>query len=161
MPFAVYIDVTFRDAGPFDNQRRYRLRQTLADDGSDMDDVLAAAQAALTALETLTWDHIQETGVSVILPGTGPAANAAANNNVEAFSRTHIPGLSDKKSHFSVPAWDDTTYDKAANGLLSAAYDAAASIFNALICDVETGENMDYDWSQSRGLKRGQRQVRG
>ncbi len=161
MAKTVFIKVPFHDAGDFPNERRYRLRQTMADDGSNMAAVLTAIADAVTALDVLTWDHIGDVTTEIVLPQAGAAANVAANNSVEAFSRTTIPSLGDKRSHFSVPAWDDDVFDKAPNGLLSAAYDVAAATFNALICDPDTGANMDYVFSQNRGMKRGQRLVRG
>ena len=161
MPRKVVMVPKFIDAAPFPNKRQYRLAVQLADDGSNMAAVLTAAQAVITQLDVLTWDHIEENELRITIPQAGAAANIAANNNVEAFSRCHIPTLGDKKTHFSVPAWDDLLYDQAPNHLLDATYDAAAATLAGLIVDLVTGEVLAYDFSQSRGIKRGQRLVRG
>lgn len=155
----VFMVPTFRDAGPFDNQRTYRLLQTMADDGSDMDDVLAAAVIVLAALETLSWDQIPEYELRIKIPTASAAANIAANNNVEAFIRTASSVTGDRMS-VSVPAWDDEVFDKASNGLLSAAFNTAADGLIGNIVDVKTGDTMNLEFSQSRGIKRGQRLVK-
>lgn len=155
----VLIKVKFDDAGVFPNIKEYMLRQTLADDGSNMAAVLTAVGDAVTALDTLTWDHIDYVDVIVRLPQSGAAANIASNNSVEAFHRV-TDSVTGKKGHFIVPAWDDAVYDKEPSGALSAAYNTAAAIFNALIRNPETGNNWDYVAAQNRATKRGQRQYR-
>lgn len=145
----VDVVVSFLDAGPKTATSRYRLRQTMADDGSDMDDVLSAAASLKTALDVLTWDKITEYHIEVIIPGGGAAPNVASNNQIHAYTRT-LDALGNK-SAFDVPAWDDDTFDRDENDVLSAAYDTAAAAVAALLANPDNMEDMvDVVWSQSR-----------
>jgi hypothetical protein len=155
----VVVKVHYHDAGDFPNVKEYMLRQTLADDGSDMDDVLTAVAALVTALDVCTWDHIGDVEACIILPQSGAAANVAANNSIEAFHRV-TDSVTGDKGHFIIPAWDDFTFDKEPNGALSASYNTAAEAVNALIRNPETGNNWDYVAAQNRATKRGQRQFK-
>lgn len=155
----VLMKVKFDDAGVFPNFKEYMLVQTMADDGSDMGDVITQSGLAITALDALTWDHIDYVDLIIRLPQSGAAANVASNNSVEAFHRV-TDAVTGKKGHFIVPAWDDAVYDKAPNGALSAAYNIAAAAFNVFIRNPETGNLWDYVAAQNRATKRGQRQFR-
>jgi hypothetical protein len=159
MPFDVYMKVRFDDAGVFPNVKEYLLRQTLADDGSDMDDVITYAAATFTLLRALTWDNVPYYDLIVRVVPTNAAANVAANNSVEAFHRV-TDSVTGAKGHFIVPAWDDATFDKQPNGALSTLYNDAAILFNARIRNPETGNNWDYGAAQNRSTKRGQRQFK-
>lgn len=154
-----YVTVTFRDAGDNLATRRYLLLNQYADNGSDWNAAVTAAAALITGLDVLTMDHIDDHQLEFKITDSGSAANVAANNNVEAFTRCTTTA-SNFTRNFSVPAWDDVTFAKAANGLLSAAYQAAADTVAALIRDPLSGQAWTANWSQSRGLKRGQRLVK-
>lgn len=154
-----YVKVEFEDAGPRVATRNYLLVDDYANDGSDWDAAVTAAGLLVTALDILTMDHIKSHTLQFKLTDAGAAANVAANNNVEAFTRTHWVS-NGKKSHWSVPAFDDVTFDISTNGLLSAAYDTAALAVTALTRDPEFVELWNQDFSQSRGMKRGQRLVK-
>jgi len=153
------VAVVFRDAGNNLATRRYMLVDTYADAGTDWGTAVTNAATLITGLDVLTMDHIDSHTLEFTITDGGAAANVAANNNVEAFTRctTTPSGLT---RNFSVPAWDDVTFAKAANGLLSAAYQTAADTVAALIRDPLSGEDWAANWSQSRGLKRGQRLVK-
>jgi hypothetical protein len=62
-----------------------------------------------------------------------------------------------KPTHFIVPAWDDTVYDKLPNGALSTAYNSAADDVDPLTRNPETGNSWTYVAAQNRSTKRGQR----
>lgn len=159
MAVACYVNVEFEDAGPMIATRKYALVDDYANDGSDWDTAVTDAAALVTALDVLTMDHIKSHTLEFRIIDSGAAANVAANNNTEGFTRTTITSTG-KKSHFSVPAWDDVTFDKSSNGLLSAAYQTAADTVAALIRDPQTLSVWTADWSQSRGIKRTQRLVK-
>lgn len=159
MPVACYVEVEFEDAGPRIARRTFALINDYADDGSDWDAAVTAAANLITALDVLTMDHIASHTLQFRIIDSGAAANAAANNNVEAFTRMHWVSTG-KQTHFSVPAFDDITFDIAPNGLLSAAYNTAAAAVVALTRDPQGLEDWALDWSQSRGIKRGQRLVK-
>jgi hypothetical protein len=159
MATACDVLVTFRDAGDNLATRRYRLLNDYGDDGTNWDVAVTNAATLITALDVLTMDHIDSHTLEFTLVDSGAAANIAANNNTEGFSRA-VTATTNRTTHFSVPAWDDVTFAKAANGLLSAAYQTAADAVAALIRDREFNEAITSPWSQSRGIKRGQRLVK-
>jgi hypothetical protein len=152
----VYVKAQFNDAGNFPNEKRYLLTQTMADDGSDMDDVLAAAVDLVTALDVLTWDKIDPITLEIVIPQAGADPNVGANNRVEAFHRM-TDNVTGKPAHFVVPAWDDFTFDALPNGALSTAYNLAAAAVAALTRNPETGNAWSYVAAQNRSVKRGQR----
>ena len=155
----VFVDVEFHDAGDFPNTKRYLLAQTMADDGSDMDDVLTAAASLYTALNGLSMDEVGPYFLHIEIPGDGIPANVNANNSVEAFHRMIDDG-NGKPTHFVVPAWDDTTYDKLPNGALSTAYNTAAAAVDPLTRNPATRNSWTYVQAQNRSVKRGQRQFK-
>jgi len=159
MAVACYVVVGFEDASTAIATRRYALVDDYADNGSDWATAVTDAAALITGLDVLTMDHIAYHFLEFQIVDAGAAANVAANNNTEAFTRTHWVSTG-KDSHFSVPAWDDVTFAKAKNGLLSAAYQTAANTVAALIRDPQGLEAWTAEFSQSRGIKRGQRLVR-
>jgi hypothetical protein len=159
MPRVVYMDVEFHDAGDFPNIKRYALVQELANDGSDMGDVLAAAASVYGILNTLSMDEVGPYRLVIEIPGDGVPANVGANNSVEAFHRMTDQGTG-RATHFIVPAWDDTVYDKLPNGALSAAYNAAADDLAPLTRNPLTLNGWDYVAAQNRSTKRGQRQYK-
>lgn len=150
----VYVTVGFTDSAERTAERVYRLDQLYDDVANDFDDVMTAAASLVTALNVLSWDHIDYHRIAVDIDGTGLSANIAANNQITAFVRTTI-GSTGEKSYFEVPAWDDGTFDQDSNNLLSAAFNTAAAAVAALTVDPETGENWTVDWSQSRTRKSG------
>jgi len=154
-----YVNVTFRDAGDNLATRRYLLINQYADAGTDWDTAVINAAALVTQLDIMTMDHIDSHQLEFLIPDSGAAANVAANNNTEAFTRV-TTDTTGKTRNFSVPAWDDVVFAKAANGLLSAAYQTEAVALAAMLRDPETGEEITAQWSQSRGIKRGQRLVK-
>ena len=155
----VFMRVQFHDAGDFPNEKRYLLTQTMADDGSDMDDVLAAAAAVYTILNALSWDEVGPYFLDVEIPGDGVPANVAANNSVEAFHRMTDDGTG-KPVHFVVPAWDDVVFDKLPNNAMSTAYNAAAAALDPLTRNPDTRNSWSYVQAQNRSVKRGQRQFK-
>lgn len=154
-----FVLVEFEDAGPSIATRRYCLRPTYADNGSDWGTAITDAASLITQLDLATMDHIKSHTLEFKIVDTGAAANVAANNNTEAFSRA-TGDITGKKLSFSVPAWDDVVYDKAPNGLLSPEYGAVADAIALLTKDPATLESWTVGWSQSRGMKRGQRLVK-
>lgn len=154
-----YVNVTYRDAGDNLATRRYLLLAQYADNGSDWATAVTNAASLITILDTLTMDHIDSHQLEFLIVDSGAAANIAANNNTEAFTRC-ITDTTGRTRNFSVPAWDDVTYAKSANGLLSAAYQAIAVTVADATRDPDTGEAWAAQWSQSRGIKRGQRLVK-
>jgi len=159
MAVGCYVEVEFEDAGPAIATRVYKLRDDYADDGTDWDTAVTDAAALITQLDLATMDHIKSHTLKFKVVDSGAAANVAANNNVEAFTRC-VGDVFGNKLSFSVPAWDDVTFDKAPNGLLSAAYQAIANQIALLTRDPATSQEWTGEWSQSRGMKRGQRLVK-
>lgn len=155
----VFLDVAYDDAGPFRNIKRYMLIQQMANDGSDMGNVLTQMASLIAVLDSLTWDHIAYVDVVVRVPQTGTAANIAANNSVEAFHR-FTDDVTGKPAHLIVPAWDDAVYDKLPNGALSAAYNSAAETLADYTRNPATGNAWTYVQAQNRSVKRGQRQFK-
>jgi len=153
------VTVGFEDASTAIAERTYMLADTYANDGSDWDTAVTDAAALITQLDFMTMDHIAYHYLAFKIVDSGAAANVAANNNTEAFIRTTLDA-SGKVAGFSVPAWDDVTFSKAKNGLLSSAFNAYAEAATALIRDPKTGGAWTHQWSQSRGIKRGQRLVK-
>lgn len=148
----------FRDAAGTVREVVYRLA-TEIDPTVDttLGDVAADAAALETALNVLTWDHIDKYQVYWDDGGGGAAANVAANNQITAFSRTVLDPSGDT-SGFEVPAFDDTVFARDENNMLSPAYNTAAQAVADLTLDPETGEAWDVSWSQSRTRKmRGKR----
>lgn len=154
-----YVNVTYRDAGDNLATRRYLLLATYADNGSDWATAVTNAASLVTLLESLTMDHIDSHQLEFLIVDSGAAANIAANNNTEAFTRC-VTETTDRTRSFSVPAWDDVTYAKSSNGLLSAAYQTIAESVADATRDPDTKEPWEAQWSQSRGIKRGQRLVK-
>lgn len=155
----VFMDVEFHDAGDFPNTKRYLLTQTMADDGSDMATVIAAALSLYNVLNTLSMDEVGPYYLHIEIPGDGVPANVNANNSVEAFHRMIDDGTG-KPTHFVVPAWDDTVYDKLPNGAMSTAYNTAADDVDPLTRNPATRNSWTYVQAQNRSTKRGQRQFK-
>lgn len=156
--YPVDVTVGFLDSAERTAEVTYRLREQFDDAANagagNMDDVLTAVTALETALNVLTWDHIDYLKVAIQVDGGGAAANIAANNQVRAFTRITL--ANGEKSYFEVPAWDDATFDQDSNNLLSAAYNTAAAAVALLIEDPATGSDFSsVDWSQSRTRKSG------
>lgn len=151
------VKVGFLDSAERISEITYRLVVDAEDDGSNMDDVLLAAGALETALNVLSWDHIEYVDVCIRSGGGGASANIAANNQVTAFVRTTLAGGS--YGYFEVPAWDDAVFDQDNNNLLSGAFNTAAAAAAAVLRDVETGETMTVNWSQSRTRKSRKKQI--
>ena len=154
-----YLTVTFRDAGDNLATRRYLLLDQYADAGTDWATAVTDAAALIVNLETCTMDHIDSHQLEFLIVDGGAAANVAANNNTEAFSRC-TTDTTGKTRSFSVPAWDDVVFSKAKNGLLSDAYQTNAILIASKTRDPDTKEAWTSEWSQSRGIKRGQRLVK-
>jgi len=155
----VFMRVEYHDAGDFPNVKRYLLVQTMADDGSDMDDVLTAAAALYTQLNLLSMDEVGPYYLEVEIPGDGIPSNTAANNSVEAFLRL-TDDVTGKPTHLIIPAWDDTVYDKLPNNALSTAFNTAASNIDAKTRNPDTRNAWSYVAAQNRSTKRGQRQFK-
>lgn len=150
------VEVDFLDSAERTATVSYLLQQqydTTANTGAgNMDDVLTAASDLVTALDVLTWDHISQHRVSLVVPDSGASANVAANNQVVAFSRVVDAGGANGR--FEVPAWDDAVYDQDSNNLLSPAYNVAASLATNLLKNPDTGSDFgNVSWSQSRAHK--------
>lgn len=151
-----YAVVGFTDSAERTAEVTYRMKTEALDDGSNFDDVLAAADDIETALNVLTWDHISYVDIKVRTGGGGASANVAANNQVYAFLRAL--NESNEPVGVQVPAWDDLTFDQDSNNLLSPAFNTAAATFLALIIDPDTTEDLTLQFSQSRAHKsRGKR----
>lgn len=150
----VFVRVGFLDSAERIAERRYRLALQYDDVAENFPLVMIEVTALETALNVLTWDHIEYVSVEVQYTGAGAAPNAAANNQVTAFTRTNITATGEK-SYFEVPAWDDLTFDQDSNNLLSAPYNTAAAAVALLTVDPETGTAWTVDWSQSRTRKSG------
>lgn len=159
MAYDVSVKVHFRDAKGFVVTKDYMLVQTAATDGSDMGDVLDAATALITQLDLASMDHIDKYDVSVTVPQSGAAANVAANNGIEAFSRV-VDNVTNKIRHFVVPAWDAVLYTANPNSSMGTAYDVVAGAIAALIRNPENGNAWTFKDSQNRAVKRGQRQFK-
>lgn len=151
--FPVEVTVGFVDSAERTAERVYLLAQEYDDVAEDFDLVMTAALALETALNVLTWDHIDYIKVAVIAGGAGASANVAANNQITAFTRT--TDTAGNKNYFEVPAWDDAVFDQDSNNLLSAAYNTAAAAVAALTRNPETMNDWSVDWSQSRTRKSG------
>lgn len=154
--FDVDVIVGFLDSAERTAEVTYRLRQQFDDTANagagNMVTVMDTADDLITNLDVLTWDHIDYYYVRVIRQGAGAAANAAANNQVRAFTRVTL--ANGEQSSFEVPAWDDLLYDQDSNNLLSAAYNTAAQAVADLLKDPEENSNMStVNWSQSRTRK--------
>jgi len=154
----VYVDIYSTDSAERTAVTSYLLEQTLVDDGSNMDDVIAAADALEAAIDVLTWDHIDHYDIRVAGGGGGASANVAANNQVHARSYTVDSG--GNACSFDIVAWDDATYDQNSFNLLSPAYNVLAAAVANLIRNPETGLAManavEYSVSRthkSRGKK--------
>lgn len=157
-PQPTYAKFFFRDNADTVREIVYRLSDEIDPAVAGTLATTAAAAAALeTALDVLTWDHIDKYSVYWDAGGGGAAPAIQSNNQITAFTRT-ILGLSGDNGSFEVPAFDDTLYARDSNNMLSAAYNTAAIAVANLIMDPETGESMAVKWSQSRTKKlRGKR----
>lgn len=153
-----YAKFFFRDAAGTVREIVYRMRDSIDPVDPDSLDLVADAGAALeTALNVLTWDHIDKYQIYWDAGGGGAAANVAANNQITAFTRTLLDPSNDNSS-FEVPAFDDAVFARDENNMLSAAYNVAAATVASLTSDPETGEDWTVTWSQSRTKKmRGKR----
>lgn len=156
-PVPTFVKVGYLDSAERIAEVTYRLAESMEDDGSNITDVLDAVADLETALNVLTWDHIEYVDLVARAGGGGAAPNVAANNQVFAFTRTTLSG--GDYGFFEVPAWDDLVFDQDSNNLLSAAYNTAAAAVAALILDPETGETMTVNWSQSRARKSRKKQI--
>lgn len=153
--YYVDVEVDYIDAAERVATKTYRLQNlydTTANTGAgNMGAILSDVSALLTALNVLTWDGIIEARPMLRVPGGG-SANIAANNQVEAFVRTRTSGAN--AGSFSVPAWDDDTFDQDNNNLLSAAFNTAAQAVADMLLDPATNDDLgDVQWSQSRAHK--------
>lgn len=157
MALQTILHVGFKDAAGRINERQYRILDT-DDDFGNIAAVLTARDAVETAIDALTWDHIEYIDMKFRKVGAGAAANVAANNQVYAFTRTNTAdGLG---SSFFINAWDDLTYSEDENGLLSGVYNTAALALALLLKDPETGSAMtEVKFSQSRGRKMRKKQI--
>lgn len=151
----VTVKVGFLDSAERIAERSFLLRQTYDDVANDYDDVVTAAGLLITALDALTWDHIEYYDIQVRTAGTGAVANVAANNQVTAFTR--VMDVDGNAGSFEVPAWDDFTYDQDHNNLLSAAYNTAAAAVALLTRNPVSLVNwvVGVAFSQSRTRKSG------
>jgi len=151
-----YVVVGFTDAAERTAEVTYRMKTEALDDGSNFDDVLAAADDIETALNVLTWDHISYVDIKVRTGGGGASANISANNQVYAF--LSAVNESEEKVGIQVPSWDDFTFDQDSNNLLGVPFQVAAQVFLDLIIDPETTEDLTLQFAQSRAHKsRGKR----
>lgn len=155
MTLPVDLEVDFIDAGPTTSTRKYRLGLEMATDFSNADLVAADALAAMAAVRGLTNDHIVGRMV-VNLAYVNDDATVDANNSVYAFNRTVDAGTG-VLGEFSIPAWNDDTYDKLPDNRLSAAWVVAANVFAALLHNIKTGAGITVTSAANRGTKRGQR----
>lgn len=148
-----FIHVFYRDDSGRIAEVSYRMAVAALDDGSNFDDVIAAADGIETKLDVLTEDHIEYYEIRVKNGGGGAAPNDAATNGNYAFVRTLLSADPTQKSHFVVPAWDTALYEEAKNGVLDAAFQTAATSLLADIVDPETGGDMDFEYAQARERK--------
>ena len=151
-----FMDVTFRDDAQTTRTIRYRLNEPANDDGSNMADVFATAEAVEAALIELTGDGIDYYDIS-LRAGGGSASIDSSNNQISAFIRTTL--TNNDAGEITVPAWDTVLYDMNSQLMLDAAFIAAAETLANLLCDPETGVNYaGVEWAQSRTRKlRGKR----
>lgn len=155
--YDVDVEVSFIDAGPKTAKVIYPLRQKFdtTDADTSIADIMTVVGTLETKLNVLTWDHVESLKVMFVVPGGGAAANVASNNQVHALTRC-LDG-NGLKCAFDVPAWDDTTFDRDSNDLLSAAYNAAAQdVADLLENRYPGGGAADFatvEWSQSRTHK--------
>lgn len=143
----VWVDIYTVDAAERTAKTSYLLEQTLVDDGSNMDDVIAAADALETAVDVLTWDHIDHYEIRVANGGGGASANAGSNNQIHARSYTTDSG--GNACSFDIVAWDDDTYDQDSFNLLSTAYNVLAAAVANLLRNPDTGLAMANSVSRS------------
>lgn len=157
-PQPTFAKVFFRDAAGTVREIVYRLDAEIDPAvGATLVTVAVAASDLETALDVLTWDHIDKVQVMWDQGGGGAAAAIQANNQITAFTRTILTPSGDNGS-LEVPAFDDTVYARDSNNMLSAAYNLAAAFVVGLTRDPETGESWNLSWSQSRTKKlRGKR----
>lgn len=150
--FPVDVIVGYLDSAERTAEITYRLRLQYDDVAANFALVQAAAADLETALNVLTWDHIDYIKVAVITGGGGAAANVSANNQVRAFHR--VTDANGVLTSFEVPSWDDFTFDQDSNHLLSPAYLAFAQDVADLIANPGNGANMTtVNWAQSRTRK--------
>ena len=157
-PQPTFAKVFFRDNAGTVREIVYRLRQEIDPAvAATLAQVATAAGDLETALDVLTWDHIDKVTVMWDQGGGGAAPAIQSNNQITAFTRTILTPSNDNGS-LEVPAFDDTVYARDANNMLSAAYNTAAAVVVGLTVDPETGEEWNLSWSQSRTKKlRGKR----
>lgn len=156
-PVPTFAMVTYLDNANRRSTLSYRLAEAMEDDGSNVADVIAAADDLETALNVLTEGKVETVMLQFQSGGGGAAPNIHANNQNVAFTRTFT--ADGGKSSFEVPAWDDTTYAQDENNLLSAAYNTAAEAVQALLLDPITGSAMtEVRFSQAR-TRRGARHI--
>lgn len=153
-----FVKVFFRDAPGTVREKVYRLATQIDPAvAGTLASVSAAAAALETALDVMTWDHIDKIQVYWDAGGGGAAPAIQANNQITGFTRTRNVA-NNANSSFEVPAFDDTVYARDENNMLSAAYNIAAQVVADLTCDPETGDLWNVSWSQSRTKKlRGKR----
>lgn len=151
-----FMDVTFRDDAQTTRTIRYRLLESANDDGSNMDDVFAAAVAVQTSLVELTGDGVDYYDI-VIRAGGGSAPIDSSNNQITAFIRTTLSN--NDAGDIQIPAWDTVLYDMNSSLMLDANFVAEAETLAALLRDPESGLAYSaVEWAQSRTRKlRGKR----
>lgn len=157
-PIPTFVDFYFRDDASRVTKKRYRLLESAEDDGTNFADVIAAADALETALNTLTEDHIDYYQIIVQNGGGGAAALDTANNQVVAFVRTVLATSGDTSS-FEVPAWSNAAYERDRNNLMNAAFLTDAQIVADLTVDPVTGEAWDVTSALSKGRTGRKRQI--
>lgn len=145
--------VGFRDDAGRISEVRYRLTTDYDTTTPNFPAVASQAATVETLLDALTMDHIENYSIEIQLGGGGAAPNDAATNGNYAFIRTNIPALPGESSYVTIPAWDTVLYEEAPNGILDAAFNVAANLLLAQLVDVETGEDMDLEYSQARTRK--------
>lgn len=152
-----FMDVTYRDDANTTRVIRYRLKESANNDGSNMDDVFAAAVALESALAALTGDHIDYYDIVARGGGATHAADDASSNQLTAFVRTTLSN--NDAGEFQVPAWRFSTYDVDQQLMLDQTFLDNAGIAMNLIKDIDSGLDMtDVEWAQSRTRKlRGKR----
>jgi hypothetical protein len=149
----VYAKVQFNDAGNYPVERRFLLATQMQDDGSNMAAILTQLTALIAAIQAICWDNLEPATLEIVIPQGGAAANAAANNDTEAFCR-YVDDVTGKVAHLSIPAWDDALFDKLPNNAMSAAFNTLAAVIDPLTRNPETGNAWTFQAAQSRGLRR-------
>lgn len=153
MARTAYLYVKFRDADEKESVEAYRLAQTLANDGSDMDDVLSAADTVVDQLDVMSVASLISYQVCVEIPGAAATPHEFSDVANYAFIRMQDT-TTKKNTAYQLPAPDMSTYDASKRGILDPLFQSNWETIMDYVVDWVTGNALEFDYAQKRTKKR-------